>query len=212
MTPAIAAPKKPCFRISSAFSCERRRASSQHDLLRTAYPVLLELNETTGQATFLVRPHGDHSVVWLSFESADVPQLTMTPGMPLSLAGSVCGRVILAFHDRLAVHANFGAAPEIGSPDPIRSPEQLAERLAQIRERFYDGYGLEPGSTIYSLAAPLLDHAGEAVGALAVIGFSISSLDRRAAILGALLAAAEKISRSLGCQIVWPRPREGEPI
>ncbi|HKX23035.1 MAG TPA: IclR family transcriptional regulator [Rhizorhapis sp.] len=187
-----------------------QRASAQHDLSRTAYPVLLELNEATGQATFLVRPHQDHTVVWLSFESADVPQLTMTPGMRLSLTASICGRVILAFHDRLPVEAHFGAAPELDSPDPPRSPEQLAERLAQIRKRFYDGYGLEPGSTLYSLAAPVLDHSGEAVGAVAVIGFSVSSIHRRAAILEALLASAEKISRSLGCKLEWPRPAENE--
>lgn len=189
-----------------------QRASAQHDLVRTAYPVLLGLNEAMGQTTYLVRPHRDHSVVWLSFEGADVPQLTMNPGMRLSLAGSVCGRVILAFDDRLPVSPKFGAAPEIDSPDPPRSPEELAERLAQIRERFYDGYGLEPGSTLYSLAAPVLDHAGEAVGALAVIGFSVSSLHRKAAILAALLGAAETLSRSLGCQLAWPRPSEDEPV
>ena len=187
------------------------RATAQHDLARTAYSVLLELNEAMGQATFLVRPHRDHSLIWLSFESTDVPQLTMTPGMRLSLTGSVCGRAILAFNDRLPVSTRFGAPPEIDSPDPPRSPEQLAERLAQIRKRFYDGLGLEPGSTLYSLAAPVLDHAGEAVGSLGVIGFSVTALHRKAAILAALLAAAEKISRSLGCKLVWPRS-EGEPI
>lgn len=189
-----------------------QRAAAHHDLARTAYPVLRELNEATGQATYLVRPHRDHSVIWLSFESADVPQLTMTPGMRLSLTSSVCGRAILAFHDRLPVHTRFGAPPELDSPDPPRSPEQLAERLAQIRKRFYDGYGLKPGSTLYSLAAPLLDHAGEAVGSLGVIGFSVTALPKKAAILTALLTAAEQISRSLGCTLAWPRPSKGEPF
>lgn len=188
------------------------RASTQHDLLRTAYPTVRELNEAMGQATFLVRPNGDHSVVWLSFESADVPQLTMTPGMSLSLTGSVCGRAILAFHDGLPTNPHFGAPPEVDSPDPPQSPKQLAERLAQVRRRFYDGHGLEAGSTIYSLAAPVLDHKGEAVAALGVIGFSVISLHRKAAILTALLAATEKISRTLGCQLTWPRPSEGVPI
>lgn len=187
-----------------------QRAAAQHDLTRTAYPVLLELNQAMGQATYLVRPHGDHAAIWLSLESADVPQLTMTPGMRLSLTGSAGGRAILAFCDRLPAHTSFGAAPDFDSPDPPGSPEQLAERLALIRKRFYEGHGLEPGSTVYSLAAPVLDHTGMAVGALGVMGFSVISLHRKAAILAALLAAAEKISRVLGCRLEWPRPVESE--
>lgn len=189
-----------------------QQAAAQHDLVRTAYPVLLELNETMGQTTYLVRPHGHQSMVWLCLESADVPQLTMTPGMHLSLTGSVCGRAILAFNDRLSAEAQFGSAPALDSPDPPRSAEQLAERLTLIRKRFYDSFGIDSETMIFSLGAPVLDHAGEAVGAIAVMGFSLSPLSRKDAILAALLAAAEKISRSLGCKLAWPSPAESQLV
>lgn len=195
---------EPVYRLGAELLRLGERAAVQHDVSRIALPALRRLSDEFGQATFLVRRDGSRALIWLSFASNDVPHLTMPPGMAFSLSGSACGRVLLAFNP------TFGSdLPLVGGnnelhPDPLPDRRALDERLAQVRESFFDSYGTDQANAIYSLAAPVLDHEERAIAALGVVGFSIYYAGRSEALVRALKEGAKNVSHQLGSRMAWP--------
>lgn len=195
---------EPLYRLGVALVRLGQQAADQHDVTRVAYQTLRELSDEFGQAVYLVRPHGGDAVVWLSFQSKDVPQVTMPPGMTFSLSGSACGRSMLAFLDQVPSTVSFASTRTHHHPDPIADELVLRNRLAEVRGRFFDYYGVEDANAIYSLAAPVLNHQETAVAAIGIIGFSAFLKDRQAELLAALLDASGRVSVTLGSRLERP--------
>jgi DNA-binding IclR family transcriptional regulator len=91
-------------------------------------------------------------------------------------------------------------------------PAALRDELTEIRER---GYAREREEAILgesSIAAPIFDHSGHAVGAIGIVGDTNRIMARGAAkqLSGAVAEAARGISRELGAGR-WPaqNPVEG---
>ena len=195
---------EPLYRLGVGLIQLAERAERQHNVVRLAYPVLRQLSDRFGQATYLVRRQGTHAQVWISLESEGAPHITMPPGMHCSMTGSACGRVLLAFDPEAKVREPLKSEASEGYPDPISTRAVLDERLEHIRASFYDQHGTEQSNAIFTLAAPILDHRERAVAVLAVAGFSVFFPQQSELLLEALLERAEALSRQLGSRREWP--------
>ena len=197
--------KDSTYRLGVALIRLAERAQRQHNVLRLAYPALRDLSDRFGQATYLARRQGGQALVWLSLESEGMPHLAMPPGMACSLTGSACGRILLAFDPEAKIAEPLEAKASEGYPDPIPTKAILDRRLDRIRTSFYDHHGTaDESNAIFTLAAPVFDHKERAVAVLAVAGFSVFFPQQSEALLDALLANAESLSRKLGSRCAWP--------
>ncbi|WP_017670613.1 IclR family transcriptional regulator [Blastomonas sp. AAP53] len=187
----------PVYRLGIGLVRLATQAANQHEVGRVAIPALRRLHDDTGQAVYLARPQHTSATVWLSFESAGSPRLTMAPGMTFSLSGSACGRAILAFSEPRA-DLELASQPDDRFPDPIATHDELAERLAAIRQRGYDHYGTDLPNAAFSIAAPVFDHQGCAVGAIGMLGFSLHYHENGDLLLQALVRAAQSVSAQMG--------------
>ena len=125
-------------------------------------------------------------------------------GAQLPAHASALGKAILAFGPPETVDdLTAEALPKLTRRTLTASA--LRKELAEIRER---GVARERDEAVLgeaSLAAPIFDHAGHAVGAIAVVGATEDLLPRAPAreLVGAVTDAARGVSRELGAPR-WP--------
>ena len=200
---------EPVYRLGVGLMRLAERAERQHNVIRLSYPALRQLSDRFGQATYLARRQGAQALVWISLESEGAPHITMPPGMPCSLTGSACGRVLLAFDPEAKVREPLKLKAGEGYPDPIPTKAALEERLQRIRTTFYDQHGTDGSNAIFTLAAPILDHRDRAVAVMAVAGFSVFFPHQSEILLEALLETAEELSKELGSRCEWPARTPG---
>jgi DNA-binding IclR family transcriptional regulator len=132
-------------------------------------------------------------------------------GAELPLHASALGKAMLAFSPEGAVE-ELVAEPLPKLTSRTLGPAALRDELTEIRER---GYAREREEAILgesSIAAPIFDHSGHAVGAIGIVGDTNRIMARGAAkqLSGAVAEAARGISRELGAGR-WPaqNPVEG---
>ena len=195
---------EPVYRLGVGLMRLAERAAIQHDITRISLPAMRRLSDAHGEAIFLVRERFGAAVVWVSLESRDAPHLSMPPGMSVSLSGSACGRVLLAFDDPRPVPPPLSSVLSPEYPDPIGDVHTLAKRLKRIRQQYFDSYGTEGKAALYCFSVPVLDHRDHAIASIGLIGFSLMTKDREALLRGALLEAGRSISRELGNAAEWP--------
>jgi DNA-binding IclR family transcriptional regulator len=128
-------------------------------------------------------------------------------GAELPLHASALGKAMLAFMPESAL-ADLLADPLPRLTSRTLAPKALREELGGVRER---GFARERDEAILgesSIAAPIFDHSGHAVGAIGVVGDTDRIMRRGPAKqLGAAVAeAARGVSRELGASR-WPAPR-----
>jgi DNA-binding IclR family transcriptional regulator len=128
-------------------------------------------------------------------------------GAELPLHASALGKAMLAFMPESAL-ADLLADPLPRLTSRTLAPKALREELGGVRER---GFARERDEAILgesSIAAPIFDHSGHAVGAIGVVGDTDRIMRRGLAKqLGAAVAeAARGVSRELGASR-WPAPR-----
>jgi DNA-binding IclR family transcriptional regulator len=143
--------------------------------------------------------HGASVVIVHHVFRPDTTLQILEVGAELPLHASALGKAMLA-------HASEAAVDDLLAEPPDRltsrtlTPAKLREDLHDIRER---GYAREKDEAILgesSIAAPIFDHSGHAVGAIGIVGGTQRLMARGA--LGSLSAAvteaARGISRELG--------------
>ena len=197
----------PVYRLGVELVRLGERAQRQHDVARLAYPGLRRLADKFGDAAYMARRLGSRAVVWLSLEGEGSPHLTMAPGMWTSLSGSAIGRVFLAFDPDAELDEPLKSKPTEGYPDPLPTRAALEERLARIRERYFEKHGIGEANAIYSLAAPVFNYREVAVAVIAVAGFSVFFPRHGEALLAGLLDTAKDLSSRLGSERTWPEIR-----
>lgn len=192
---------EPVYHLGTELLRLSERANHQQDVIRVAYPHLVTLNETTGQAVYLVRAHRNGAVIWTSLQSDDTPYLMMPPGMSFSLSGSATGRVLLAFADIEFKLDGSSRSQSSNNPDPVASAKELKLRLEQIRERGYDHYGTEKSDLgLFSLGVPILDHDRVAIAAIGMVGFTASYQVRGSEALKQMQHCGALVSAAMGAQ------------
>lgn len=168
---------------------------------------LVHAERLAGRADAAVRVgvmHGGTVVVVHHVFRPDTTLQILEVGAELPLHASALGKAMLAFLPAATV-GDLLAEPPPRLTSRTLSPRALREQLREVRER---GYARERDEAVLgesSLAAPIFDHAGHAVGAIGVVGATERIIPRGPAkpLVAAVSEAARGISRELGATR-WP--------
>jgi DNA-binding IclR family transcriptional regulator len=133
-------------------------------------------------------------------------------GAELPLHASALGKAMLAFSGEQAV-ADLLADPLPRLTSRTLTPHALRKELEDIRER---GFARERDEAVLgesSIASPIFDHSGHAVGAIGVVGDSERIMRRGPAknLVSAVAEAARGVSRELGASR-WPAFSPDAPL
>jgi len=150
--------------------------------------------------------HGANVVVVHHVFRPDTTLQILEVGAELPLHASALGKAMLAFLPADSV-ADLLAEPLPKLTSRTLSPRGLREQLQEVRER---GYARERDEAVLgesSIASPIFDHSGQAVGAIGIVGYTERIMPRGPAKsqLAAVGEAARGISRELGATR-WPAP------
>ncbi len=135
------------------------------------------------------------------FSVRRVLSVTVSPGTRVAAHATSLGRVLLAWEpaERVEQVINEYGLPRL-TPYTITDPEEFREILAVVREQGWSMVVNEREEGLISLSAPVRDHHGQVVAAVA----SSTSTGRttpekmREEVLPELLEAAKRISTELG--------------
>jgi DNA-binding IclR family transcriptional regulator len=152
--------------------------------------------------------HGASVVVVHHVFRPDTTLQILEVGAELPLHASALGKAMLAFAGPEAAVDLF-AEPLPRLTSRTLTPAALRDELQEVRER---GFARERDEAILgesSIAAPIFDHSGSAVGAIGVVGDTERMMPRGPArgLATAVSEAARGISRELGATR-WPQTTE----
>ncbi|HVL71864.1 MAG TPA: SMP-30/gluconolactonase/LRE family protein [Beijerinckiaceae bacterium] len=193
------------------------RVWNAFDLRGAAEPELERLAQATGEAVRLAVLQGTEV---LYVDQREVPQpvrLANGVGARASCHASGAGKALLAFlrpqeRERIA-RAELAAY----TPRTITDRKALERELDLTRARGYAVSFEEQVTGVASVAAPILDHRAEAIGAVAVVGPAYRlDLDRLHGFGRDVMEAARRISGNAGQIAVSldtaPRPHAAEDV
>jgi DNA-binding IclR family transcriptional regulator len=148
--------------------------------------------------------HGARVVIVHHVFRPDSTLQILEVGAELPLHASALGKAMLAYSPESATD-DLLAEPLPRLTSRTLRPAALREELGEVRER---GFAREKDEAILgesSIAAPIFDHSGHAVGAIGVVGDTDRIMARGAArqLSSAVAEAARGISRELGASR-WP--------
>lgn len=175
------------------------RALRSSSLRAAARDSLTHLQEHTGETATLSALVGDLRTFISQVESPSEIKMTVEIGRRFPLYVGSSGRCILAFQRQERVDRLLGGAlvpPDGGEP---LDPDVVREHLAEVRRL---GWASSTGDRRHgaaSVAAPVLDVDGHAVGALSVCA-PVERLDPQTRLSHAetLRGVADEVSRTLG--------------
>lgn len=162
------------------------------------------LAQHTGEAVRVGVLHGPSVVIVHHVFRPDAAFQVLEVGAQLPAHASALGKAILAYQpDSLVAELTAETLPRLTSR--TLTAKALRAELADVRNQ---GFAREREEAVLgesSLAAPIADHAGHAVGAIAVVGETRRILPRGPAkgLPEAVTDAARSISRELGAPR-WP--------
>jgi DNA-binding IclR family transcriptional regulator len=176
-----------------------------HNELRARSLVHADRLATRAQAAVRVGVlHGPAVVVVHHVFRPDAAFQVLEVGAQLPLHASALGKAMLAFADPSVLDDLFEEPlPKLTSR--TLAPGALRTELETVRER---GFARERDEAVLgesSVASPIFDHSGHAVGAIGVVGDTEQIIPRAPArgITAAVVEAARGVSRELGARR-WP--------
>ena len=148
--------------------------------------------------------HGSTVVVVHHVFRPDAAFQVLEVGAQLPIHASALGKAILAYSPA-SVLEDLTAEPLPRLTSRTLTPKALTTELDAVRER---GFARERDEAVLgeaSVASPIFDHSGHAVGAIGVVGDTERILPRGPArgLSAAVIEAARGISRELGARR-WP--------
>jgi DNA-binding IclR family transcriptional regulator len=151
--------------------------------------------------------HGPSVIVVHHVFRPDATLQILEVGAQLPVHASALGKAILAHAPATAID-DLMAEPLPKLTGRTLTASALRSELDQVRER---GFARERDEAVLgesSIAAPIFDHAGHAVGAIAVVGDTDRILPRGPAkgLPGAVVEAARAVTRELGGGRAWAGP------
>jgi DNA-binding IclR family transcriptional regulator len=175
------------------------RIRERFDVLAVARDEMDLLREEVDQAVTLSTLVQDQVVVLEVLHGRAVVNFATQPGTVLDLHASAHGKVALAFGPAALLEACSRRTLKQWTPQTICSRAALERAVLQVRTR---GWAVAPNEVlpgVNGLAAPVFNHAGAYVGAVAVVGSiqHITATPSRQHVK-AVVGAAERISQKLG--------------
>jgi len=187
------------YRLGSAALAVGARALRDFDLRSVARPFLRRLRDETRETTTVSALLQGSRVYLDQYESPQEIKMTVELGRPHPLHAGASSRAMLAFLPEEAWDAVIEAGLSRMTPETIDEPRTMRRRLLEVRTR---GYATSRGERQHgagSVAAPVFNMDGEAVGAISVCG-PVARFDRGAIeqYVPLVTAAATEISHALG--------------
>jgi IclR family transcriptional regulator, acetate operon repressor len=160
-------------------------------------PRLEELAATTGESVSLGTRVGDEVLIVLHVDSPQPLRFDQPPGTFVPVHASAIGKALLAFSSPTDPAAAVSELAELVrfTAATLTSREALLADLEVTRRR---GWALNDGERftgVRTMAAPVLDRAGEAWAGLAIQGPTSRLTDERLADLAAVLLSAASSMR-----------------
>jgi IclR family transcriptional regulator, KDG regulon repressor len=166
-----------------------------------ALPYMKKLREKTGATVNLAILNGLHVIFVERLQSAYIMEANLRVGSRLSVHCSSMGKAILAFlpeREIAEILNRIRFEPKTGNTIPTK--EAFLRELKEIRERGFAVNNEELEIGLFAIAAPLRNHAGEAVAAMN-ISFPLARHSKQEAMdvfRPMILEACREISSLLG--------------
>ena len=187
------------YRLGPAAVALGARALRSSSLRALAQPVLADLQRTTGETATVTALVGDLRIYLAQVESPNEIKMTVEVGRRFPLYTGSSGRCILAFQRPELIESTLSADLVALTGETLTDPRRLRERLDRIRADGWCASSGERQQGAASVAAPVFDVDGYAVGALSVCGPAHRMTDEaNRAYAAAVVAGAETVSRGLG--------------
>jgi len=168
------------------------------DLRRAALPALWRLQHETEETATIAALVGFARIHLDQVPSPREVRMTVELGRPFPLHAGATGKALLAFaSSRTRARVLEGTLPQV-TPNTIVDPRLLEPELRRIRDAHVAvSFGeRQPGAG--SVSSPVLDHAGESVGAITVCGpvsrFDVAMVARVSTLVR---ATAAEVSQTL---------------
>jgi DNA-binding IclR family transcriptional regulator len=192
-------PETSRYRLSLRLTALGDVARHSTSLQRSARPSLKWLAERTGETANLTLLVGIEAV---NVEVADSPRPVMHlgwVGRRLPVHATASGKVLLAHADDATKATVLGSALERFTPETITSSQEFGAELELVRTRGYATVWAELESDLAAVAAPVRDHTGVVVAAIAIGGpVSRCARPRLDALAVDVLSAARSLSERMG--------------
>lgn len=188
------------YRLSLRLAALGELARHSTSLQRTARPHLEWLADETGETSNLTVLIGSEAI---NVDVIDSPRPIMHVGWVgrrLPCHATASGKVLLAWARQEAVSAVLARGLDRLTPETITDVSTFTAELARVRSRGYATAWGELESDLAAVAAPVRDHRGEIVAALA-IGAPVSRVPRDQ--LDACAAPVRRAAEAVSAQMGW---------
>jgi DNA-binding IclR family transcriptional regulator len=187
--------------LSYKFMALAAVAQSTFDIRNTARPAMERIREQTNESVDISIQTGQFRICIEVLESHHKIKSIIRPGETVPLHLGAVGKTFLAFGPAELLDRLIAMPPE-----PDFDTEELRRQVSAVREQ---GYAFTTGERVpgaSAIAAPVRDHTGRALYALAVTGPAYRFDERQAEFREILLEGAREISSLLG----WILPKGGK--
>lgn len=168
--------------------------------IEAAQPYLLRLAERTDESASLAELDGDEVVYVARVPVRRIMTINVSIGTRVPAHATSMGRVLLAWADPVRIARFLDRPLEARTPRTVTDPTVLRSALAQVRR---DGFAIvdeELEEGLLSASAPVRDHTGTVVAALASSTSAGRSTSERlrTEVVPLLVETAEALSAELG--------------
>ncbi len=172
---------------------------ADHAALEIARPYLERAAKTKGITVQFVEQSGNQSTVLFSLHSGE-PITKAATGYHFPLHVGSKGQVLLANSSDDFIESYIAEGPSKLTKNTLTDPEELHQKLAQVRE---DGYAVTIADVQLfsgSVAAPIFDAKGNTVACVSFVARKsfLQKEENQEALLETLLDTSQSISMSLG--------------
>ncbi|MGY4501714.1 IclR family KDG regulon transcriptional repressor [Bradyrhizobium sp. GM24.11] len=144
--------------------------ASQSEIQTIADPHLRRLRDKTKLTALLAVPSNDQMIVVHVVESESPIAIVVRKGLLLPAHASAHGRLMLAFSKPEFADRVLSKPLRQLAPGTLVDLRKIRKRMERGRTEFYDSTENETAYGVNSIAAPILTHENELVGAIGIAG------------------------------------------
>lgn len=173
---------------------------SEFDLRSAAEPELIRLKDLALETTRLGVLDGDEVLIIDQRDHIQAMRMANGVGSRLPAGASAVGKALLAYRPPEDLQRYLASsALKAVTPNSILNPAEMQRELDLIKARGYAVSVEESSLGVSAVAAPILDHRGEAIGAVSISGPSFRLPPDRLHALGRdVIEATRRISGNVG--------------
>jgi DNA-binding IclR family transcriptional regulator len=173
---------------------------SRFDVRKAAQPVLERINAETGETVYLCVRSGDQAVCIERIDGMFVGRAALDIGKALPLHVGATSRLLLAFEPESEWYRYVeGRELEMFTPKTVNTPDGIVTSLKRVRQEEFALSDEDVTEGMASCGAPVFDHTGRIVAAVAIGGMRQAILgSRRKSIYELMKSGAAEISAALG--------------